>query len=595
MARQPAPHLFTGASIATLHKDEELAVRRAYDTELSIQIELKRRQQIEEQQIVTRVQPNDLAYVSAYPLKQFIRDTFPIVEAGREYRHNWHIDIICELLQAIVLGEVRNFIINIPRRTSKSTLVCVMFPCWVWTFLPHLRFLFTSYSADFAKRDNEKCAHLLTSQYYQQRWGDRVMLATDRRAKIENTRGGIREVFKIGKGTGSGGDIVVADDPNAIDEVESDLILNKTNNGWNEVSYHNVSDRNTASRGIIQQRTAPNDLTGNITDDPDLSALYSVLCLAMRYEGDNPMANTPDHPLLLGGISKFERSVDASVDLGDKKIWIDPRDPSAPRFDNKWYRHWYQKYFLDVGLETKGEGQLLWEGYINEEVIEQEVRHLKAYGESSQYQQRPVARGGNFFNSDHFESVPMSQVPLEGLKLVRIWDKAGTEGGGDWSVGMLMARTQKRPYSLYILDVARKQIGFYERMQLMKSLAELDTINYLDRYDDISYSILIEKEPAASGKDLAQLERDHLLGYDVHIERPRGKKAWRAGPAKSVSEAGRINIVRGPWNAAFIRELEKFDPTRESNQDDQIDCLSAGVKYLIFGGTSERKSWSGSR
>lgn len=581
--------------MASLRASEELAVMQAFDLDLNIEIELRRRQEAESQENPSKVLDNHVAYATAFPLRQFVKESFAIVEQGREFKENWHIDIICELLQAIVLGQVRNFIINIPRRTMKSTLVCVMFPCWVWTFLPHLRFLFTSYSADFAKRDNEKCRDLVSSAYYQQRWGDQFHITTDRRNKIANTKGGSREVFKIGKGTGSGGDIVIADDPNAIDEVESELILKKTNNGWNEVSYHNVTDRNTASRGIIQQRTASDDLTGNITDDPELSKLYSVLCLAMRYEPDNPLANTPDHPLILGKVSAFERSLNPEIDLGEEKLWVDPRDLRAKTFDNKWYRNWYKVHFTDKGLETKGEGQLLWESYITEETIKQEVSHLKAYGESSQYQQRPIARGGNFFKSDDFVQKSLSSVDLNGMSFCRYWDKAATDGAGDWTVGMLMGRTQKRPYELYIIDIIRRQVGYYERMQLMKDTAAADTRDYIDNLNDTELTILIEKEGGSGGKDLTTIEKDALLGYHVIIDKPKGKKAWRAKPAKSISEAGRIKVIKAPWNVAFFRELEKFKPENEHGQDDQIDTLSGSVKFLIFGQTQQRTSSSGAR
>lgn len=988
-------HGFKGTSVATLKEKEEIAVRQAWDLELGLELELRRRQEQEKQRTPTRIEPNHIAYISAFPLKQFIHETFPIIEKGREFKENWHLDIICELLQATITGQVKNFIVNIPRRTMKSLLMCVMFPCWVWTFLPHFRFLFTSYSADFAKRDNEKCRDLVQSYYYQQKWGELVTLTVERRNKLENTRGGSREVFKIGKGTGAGADAVIClcyntlittetgplpigrivnerlpvkilsfnhqtgryvyepiekyeksvgrkaveitfsngiktqstfdhpfyidgkgyipacelqngdvvithdsqlqnlqqrvqedstesgekqnglflfsrlfcnrakrreqchmesgqggsvlrnlqyqdhesspkayspsktrlllnqmrgrrstrrgqytverregptqvcllqrdflyqssrsptaqsnsmfsrmcrtfethtrfrqdskmsvrllrqngipqqssnaqkdvlqpemcrfgasrrssgrkerqvrqrqkfgslptgifrdsskdqnarrkpmpslrydgkgsrsvigrtshrlrqeeqqsiqfnhslsisprsftrrpegtgtaqkvfveivtsistpawvfnlrvpnqhnyfangvlahncDDGNSIDEVESDVILKKTNQGWNEVSYHNVSDRNTAFRGIIQQRTAPNDLTGNITEDPELASLYDVLCLAMRYEADNPLANTPKKPFNLGKVSAFERSSANGADLGVEKLWIDPRDKDAPTFNNKWYRYWYKTQFADKGLESKGEGQLLWESYITEKVILQELSHLKAYGESAQYQQRPIRRGGNFFNSVDFEVVPRGSIDFNRMAFCRSWDKAGSQNTGDWTVGMLMARTTKRPFTLYIVDIFREQIGYYERMKRMKDIASVDTKDYLESKEDTEYTVIIERELAASGKDLATLERDALLGHHVIIDIPRGKKSFRAKPAKSMSEAGRIKVFKAPWNVNFFRELEKFDPDKDSNHDDQIDAMSMAVKFLIFGQTNQRSSSSGVR
>lgn len=524
------------------------------------------------------------AFVEAYPLRQFVEDTFPIVEKGREFKDNWHIDIICELLQATVVGEVRNFLVNIPRRTMKSLLLCVMFPAWLWTFLPHIRFLYTSYSAGFAGRDNKKFWELTKSPYYQQRWGNQFSYTTEKVSKeLRNTKGGFRIVFKIGGGTGEGADWVLGDDPNSIEQVESDKILETTNTGWNEVSYHSVTNRNTAVRGIIQQRTAYNDLTGNITEDANLRLLYEHLCLAMRYESDNPLANTFDNPLKLGFVSAFEKSSNSKLKIGELKLWIDPRDLRAPTFDNIWYREWYKKCFLARGLTSKGDGQLLWENYITDKIVREEVAHLKAYGESAQFQQRPITRGGNFFNSANFDEVHIESIDLSELVFVRAFDKGGTEGGGDESVGLLMARTKVRPFTFYIFDVWKGQVGLHNRMEKMVELAKRDTFNYIEPYEDNEYSVFIEKEGGSSGVDLSTLERDALVGYDVQVYNPRQAKAQRAKPAKSASEGGKIKLVKqGFWQGNFIRELEKFDPNKKRNKDNQVDTFAMAFNFLCF-------------
>ncbi len=571
-----------GAKFSTLD-----AVRIA-KAKVQVQLELNRR--AEEQKsgiLVPQITESHVALASAYPLRKYIYEAFPHVEAGVVFKNNWHIDAISEFLQAVTVGQIKNFIINIPRRCVKSTLVCVMWPTWTWTFMPHTRWLFTSYDKEFAKRDNEKCQALWDSDWFQARWGSEFQLVTRRRDKITNNKGGFRVVFKIGKGTGEGGQFVIADDPNAIDEVESETILESTNRGWNEVSYHNVTDKQRASRGIIQQRTAPNDLTGNITDDDELKNLYSHLCLAMKYEPDHPYGNSISKPLFLGTASEFDKLQNPKIEVGDPKLWVDPRDIHAPDFDNEWYKDWYKRNFTDVGLKSEGEGQLLWETYMTADIVAQEIAHLKAYGEHSQFQQRPTKRGGNFFHTDNFlvngKPVPYKSVDWNGFSFCRYWDKAGTEGAGDFTVGMLMARSPKRPFILYIVDVWRKQVGYYERMEKMKELAERDTLDYVESLIDTEYSIGIEREPNASGKDVSVIEKDFLVGYDVFIDRPKGKKSFRAKPAKSYSEAGRIKIIQGNWNATFIKNLEKFNPDKDSQADDEIDTLSGAFKKLIFG------------
>lgn len=589
--------------ITTLNASE------AYRRNLELQkrkIQAKRRrleleaQEKEEKAAQTQIQTNNQAFINAYPFHQFVEEGFRVLEQGRTFRDNWHISIICLVLQATLVLDIRNVIINIPRRTMKSLLACVLFPAYVWTILASTRFLYTSYSAEFAGRDNQKTLQLIDSEWYQQTFGNLFHIRQrQEKKKLTNDKGGFRVVFKIGKGTGEGGDFVIADDPNSIDEVESEVILNKTNQGWNEISAHNVADRSTARRIIIQQRTESNDLTGHITDDEELSKLYQVLCLAMKYESDNPLANTPSRPLRLGLVTEHEASTNPNLTVGEEKLWIDPRDTRATIFDNTWYREWYKEHFEGKGLVSKGEGQLLWESYLTEEIVAHDVAHLKAHGEHSQFQQRPVRRGGNFFNSAHFEEVPDYKLPRKGLILTRVWDKAGTDGAGDWTIGMLIARTKSRPHNFYILDMWFDQVSYHERMEKMKELAQSDYEEYIQPYeedDDFNeYFVTIEKEGNSSGSDVALLEKEEIGGdFEVRFVNPRVKKAVRAKPAKLISEQGRIKVKKGAiWLGRFFSRLLKFDPKKERQKDDEIDTMAHGINVLRgsnLGGSSKPSS-----
>lgn len=585
---------FAGTSLATLRDREEVAVRKALDLELQIEIELREREAREQDRIPTTIQSNHLAFISAFPLRQYIYETFSILEPGREYKNNWHIDAISELLQASVKGEVKNWLINLPRRGMKSTLICVMWPTWVWTFLAYTRWLFSSFSEKFALRDSENCRKLINSTYYQQRFGDVFHLSQteNTRRRFANTKGGFRAAFGVTKGTGDGGDFVIVDDPHEIDKAESDKVIETTINWWHGTMYNSVNDPITAVRGIVHQRVGEKDLTGDILAR-ELG--YEHLCLPMTFEEDHPHKNSRSKPLHLGKVSSFEKGVDANLVVGEEKLWIDPRDPEAPFFENKWYSEWYKNSFTSLGLKSEGEGQVMWPNRYTPEVIQEIIKEIEVYGESAQLQQRPIRRGGNFFNSEHFEKIPVSMVPFEDMTFCRYWDKAGSQDKGDWTVGMLVGRTAKRPYTLYIIDIIREQVGYYERMQLMKTTAENDLRDYVENQINTEYTILIEKEMGSGGKDLATLEKDHLLGYHVIIDIPKGKKSFRAKPAKSVSEAGRIKVVLAPWNKVFFRELEKFEPDKEHQQDDQVDTLSGSVKFLIFGQNQQRKSMSGVR
>ena len=116
-------------------------------------------------------------------MHEFIKGAWPNIEPGREFHDNWHIEAICEHLEAISKHQINRLIINIPPRHMKSLTCGVAFPCWTWIHAPQTQFLFASYSKALSTRDNVKCRRLLSSEWYQKNWGDKFQLTTDQNQK----------------------------------------------------------------------------------------------------------------------------------------------------------------------------------------------------------------------------------------------------------------------------------------------------------------------------------------------------------------------------------------------------------------------------
>lgn len=124
----------------------------------------------------------------------------------------WHIEAICEHLEAVASGQIKNLIINIPPRCCKSSLVSVMFPAWVWLKRPETKFLCASYALSLSVRDSVKCRRLVDSPWYKARWGHMFRLVSDQNTKIrfENDKNGYRIATSTGgTATGEGGDILL--------------------------------------------------------------------------------------------------------------------------------------------------------------------------------------------------------------------------------------------------------------------------------------------------------------------------------------------------------------------------------------------------
>jgi hypothetical protein len=102
--------------------------------------------------------------------------------AKRAWRHvipdrllwNWHMDAICEHMQALSEGRIKNnrLLINVPPGASKSTLVGVMYSAWLWgpAGQPWHRYIGVAHEQGLAVRDNRLTRELIMSDWYQRLW-----------------------------------------------------------------------------------------------------------------------------------------------------------------------------------------------------------------------------------------------------------------------------------------------------------------------------------------------------------------------------------------------------------------------------------------
>jgi predicted phage terminase large subunit-like protein len=184
-----------------------------------------------------------------------------------------------------------------------------------------------------------------------------------------------------------------------------------------------------------------------------------------------------------------------------------------------------------------------------------------------------VMPGGNLFRREWFAVV--DDWPRDVTGVVRAWDDAATRGGGDWTVGVLMA--MERSGIVYVIDVARIQGSPLEVERLKALTAHADA-----QLTDRRAVILLQQEPGAAGKSYVDAQiRGPLSGFAVEVERPTGDKYTRALPMSSAAQAGNIKLVRGKWNKDFIDELEQAGPDeRLYDHDDQWDAASSAFNYL---------------
>ena len=203
-------------------------------------------------------------------LYEFVKQSWHVVEPGVKFVESWHIETICEHLEAVTQGDIRKLIINIPPRHSKSTIVSVIWPMWEWLAQPDEKFLCASYSGNLSIRDNLKARRLVQSPWYQERWGHMFRLAGDQNAKqrFENDKTGYRLATSVGgTATGEGGSRLILDDPHSAQEAQSDAVRESALEWFVMVWSTRLNDPKKDAMVTIMQRLHERDISGHTLED----------------------------------------------------------------------------------------------------------------------------------------------------------------------------------------------------------------------------------------------------------------------------------------------------------------------------------------
>ena len=451
-------------------------------------------------------------------LAGFVRAAWKYIDPA-DFVDNWHIDAICEHLEAVTFGQCRRLIINIPPRHMKSLLVSVAWPAWVWTLErttplsgPGVGFLSTSYAQSLSVRDNLKCRRLIESPWYRALWGTAFSLTSDQNTKIrfENDRGGYRIASSVdGTATGEGGHVVTVDDALSAKDAESETARDNVNDWWDNTMSTRLNDPKTGAYVLVMQRIHEKDLVGHVLRRSP--GEFTHLCLPARYEREHPY------------------------------VWA--RDPRTE------------------------ERQLLWPDRMGEAEVSSLEISLGSYGAAGQLQQRPAPRDGGMFKRHWFKIV--AAAPAGGIK-VRKWDLAATEEGlgsdPDWTAGCLMSKS--RDGFFYIEGMERFREGPHG--------VERAVINTATR-DGKFISIHLNQDPAQAGKAQAAAFVRMLAGWPVRAEIESGSKITRATAFSAQCEAGNVFLVDGPWVEPFLDEICAFP---NGAKDDQVDASAGAFNQL---------------
>lgn len=262
-------------------------------------------------------------------LSCFVRSAWHILEPNTPLDWNWHIEVICDHVQAFLEGRLskKNLIINVPPGSMKSTIVSVCAPAWMWAKNGYWSGIFASGSESVGMRDAIKCRDILTSDWYLMTFCPEWELAKDQNEKsnFKTTHKGFRQTVTAGgRITGSRADHVFIDDPNDAQKIYSEAHRVQINELWYDSAVTNrLKNMDEGGICVIMQRLHDSDLTGHILSKSASNWEQLVIRSELRL-------NIPQPKTSLN--------------------WIDQRTQEGEIFFEKRY----SRKMLDEELNTKG-------------------------------------------------------------------------------------------------------------------------------------------------------------------------------------------------------------------------------------------------
>ena len=480
-------------------------------------------------------------------LYEFLRQAWKYIDPS-VWRDGWPIEAVAEHLQAVVDGQIRRLIINIPPRMGKSSITSVALPAWTWTQTrlsptsgPHVAFLHASYANQLSLRDSVKCRRLIESSWYQKMFGHRFKLTGDQNTKsrFSNDKGGERLITSIGAAvTGEGGSIIVVDDPNAANEAFSEATIEATKDWWDGTMSTRLNDPKTGAYIIIQQRLAEDDLTGHILSKE--SDQWTHLCLPMRYEP--------------------ERSYITPIG------WKDPR--VVPN-------------------------ELMWPERFGEDEVKALERSLGPFASAGQLQQRPEPAGGGVIKRDWWQLWPDSTFPPMDF-IIACLDTAYTmKTENDPSAmtvwGVFSSDTVAQNSRVLGADgrpmyVDRTYADGAPKVMLMHAWSErLPFHELLGKVADTCRLLKVDKllvENKAAGISVSQELRRVYNNekYAIQLSDPKSMdKLSRLYAVQHIFADGTVYAPDRAWADMVITQVGQFP---KGKHDDLVDTCSMGLKHL---------------
>lgn len=476
---------------------------------------------------------------------------------GIKFKINWHHRLISDTLEKVIKGEIKNVIITVPPGSSKTELVVINFMARGLALNPRCRFLHLSGSDSLASLNSATTREIVRSDEYQRLWPLRI--ADDANAKkrwnvlldgkeaggvYATSLGGQITGFRAGHMSEGFQGCILIDDPIKPEDAFSKIKLDAANRKLLTTVKSRKANPDTPIV-LIMQRIAESDPVGFIQ--------------AGNLDGDWTYVKIP--------AVLSPTYVEALNDKYRKTI-----EPSEKDIKGR-FSYWpYKEPLGQLLAMERGDG------------ADQTGARISRHVFSSQYQQEPVALGGNIIKGECFERYTV--LPRIKYRKIYVDTAQKTKERNDFSVfGEVGLGDDGKAY---LLDLIR---GKWEAPELQKRAVAFWNKSKSRDVEKFGQLREMPVEDKSSGTGLIQTLK--LPPYNIPVKAVEREKD-KLTRCMDVLPYIELRLFCVPENAPFtndfVSECEAFTADDSHDFDDQCDILFDAVNDLLAAG-NKIKTW----
>lgn len=483
--------------------------------------------------------------LSEQSFEKMLRIWFQIGQA-QKFQSNWHFTYLCWKVEQIIKGEAQNVIFNITPGSGKTEIFSIHMPVYGMLKSPKVRNLNLSFSDSLVKDNGIRTREIIGCDEFQELWPTKLAKA-------------------------SGGDITA---------------LNDNDKAWLTLTSRAIGGQVTGKRGgYMEDPSKPWSFTGMLTlDDPDKpkdmyssvkrKAAHTLLkntVRSRRMTDRTPCVvvqqrlhvNDSTWFLMNGGMGgmKFEQVIIPAL------VTEEYRDTLPD-----WLKEEFDRDVLSSpSVMIDGvEHFSFWPAKESAESL-LALREADLYTFESQYQQKPIALGGNAFKSDWFqyygdgEKASMPKPDRFEYLFTTADTAQKAEEIHDYSVFVLWGKYKDR---VYFIDGIR---GKWEAPDLEKMALNFYGNCFKWAKENKTSLRKVYIEDKASGTGLIQ-SINKKLPIDITPVQRDTDKVTRAMDAAPIMKAGRIVFPEShPMLTEMEAELVGFTFDDSHPHDDIVD------------------------